>query len=495
VPFNTRWSQPARLIGICAACVATAGAAAIGDGNVAVGLLPALSVAIMLGLWSTPLRYVLFAMLFLALALDSPGDSAGFWHSPAAPFGRLLFENLNKTIPVPALKISIFVVFAGLLVLASWFRRAPSAQLSTGALARPLRGAFVISGLTVVISAVHGIGAGGDIQMINMQVQPFLMTLIMGYVLATSVVTERDVVQLGRVVIAAACVKATMAVWVRQVVGLSYERVTYATTHGDSLSFVTAAALLVAAVIGGQIRRTWLAIGLLMVILAGIQANNRRIAWMELFAIIGTLYWIWPASRGKRRLTRAALAISPILLVYIGIGWNSSASIFAPVHVFRSVEDGDIDRSTLYRDLEDFNLVATFNDAPLIGSGLGRPFKQVIKLDDISKAFPQWEFMPHNSILWLLSATGVFGFIGIWATPITVLLLAARSYWRPVSAADRVAAFVVIATVEAYVIQCWGDMGFSENKAMILIAITLAVTNRLFIVNQRTTPRTLAIAA
>jgi hypothetical protein len=282
-------------------------------------------------------------------------------------------------------------------------------------------------------------------------------------------------------ILGAACVKALIALWVRFRLGSEFEIVQYATSHGDSMLF--AAALVVSVALWIERRRSGRGGGLMVVtvplLLAGIVANQRRLAWMELSVTLLTLYCITPWTRRKRSWTRAALCLSPLLVAYVAVGWNSTSRVFGPVQLFRSVQDGDVNRSTLDRDVENFNLVYTIGEHPVLGSGLGHPYTEAIKGDDISRAFAAYRFVPHNSVLWLWAAGGVIGFLGLWAAPVTGLVTAAHSYFQATSGADRVVAFAALAALQIYMIQCWGDMGLSDDKAIFLVGSALGVAARL----------------
>jgi O-antigen ligase len=209
-------------------------------------------------------------------------------------------------------------------------------------------------------------------------------------------------------------------------------------------------------------------------------ANNRRLAWMELDAAIFTLYVISPRTRLKLLLTRTVVLAIPLVMVYAVAGWNSKSAVFAPVQLFRSVEDADsdVERSTLFRDLENYNLLATLRYNPFVGTGFGHPYSEEVKLDDIS-FFKEYRFLPHNSVLGLWGFCGVFGFTGLSVPLVVAVFLGARSYNRARSPDERVAASAVLAMVVIYLIQAWGDIGFSEKRSIFLVSAALAVAGRL----------------
>jgi hypothetical protein len=169
----------------------------------------------------------------------------------------------------------------------------------------------------------------------------------------------------------------------------------------------------------------------------------------------------------------------PLVVVYVAVGWNSKSTLFAPVQLFRSVEDAgaDVDRSTLFRDLENYNLLATMRYYPLVGTGFGRPYNEVVQLDDIS-FFKEYRFLPHNSVLGLWGFCGALGFTGLWVSLVVGIFFALRSYYWARIPEERVAAFAALGMVLIYQIQAWGDIGFSEKKSIFLVSAALAVAGQ-----------------
>src|SRR5262249_46927170 len=147
-----------------------------------------------------------------------------------------------------------------------------------------------------------------------------------------------------------------------------------ATSHGDSMLFTAAIVLLVVRFVEEPKRRHALwCLALVPFFLEAIHANNRRTAWVELAACAVLVLFV-SRSRIRRFATHAIVWSIPVILLYIAVGWNSSAKIFAPIQMYRSIGDGQVDASTLYRDLENFNLLQTLKMRPIFGKGFGQPF-------------------------------------------------------------------------------------------------------------------------
>jgi hypothetical protein len=464
---------------VIAGSVATAAAVVVGDGNLAVAVAPVLGVLLLGALWLAPLRLPLFALTLLVLGTDATSD--GPWDSPLAPLGRLLTHNLNKSVPIEALSIPLMALALVYLLLLHLYREAALSRIDRShalGLASPLRVGLACSFLTVIVEIAYGSRADGNLQMAKIQVQTFVLLLLTAYLMGMSLRGVRDYRILGRLVVAAACSKALMVIWVHW--GLAADKGwEVATTHGDSLLFCSASVLLLARLLEQPTRRHagW-AVVLLPLFLIAMVGNNRRLAWVEIAAAITLLYVVSRRSRVKRLLTRAVIYAIPLLVLYVAVGWNSNSRIFAPVRTYRSVGDGNVDPSTLFRDLENYNLLQTLRSNPILGTGFGHPFTEYVVLPDIS-FYKEYHYMPHNSVLGLWTYTGWLGFSGLSIALVAGVLCAARSYRVATKPEHRVAALASMAIVLIYLVQCWGDIGFSEKEGIFLVGSALAVMGQL----------------
>lgn len=484
IPARTAFAAAA-LLGMTGA--AGVAATVVGNGNILIALAPLATVLALWMMWVAPLRKPLMILVFLGLALDKPGDTQGMWQSPVAGLGQLLIRNLNKTVDVPALTVSLLVVLLGYLLLirihrsvARPQRREPGNQVP----ARPMLASLAASFLTALGLCAYGLARGGDAKMCKIQLQVFIPLLLISYLLSVSLRGLKDYKTVAMLVVAAACVKAVMAVWIRLTLPVVFGeypgQLGYATSHGDSMLFACAVGILVPFFFERPIRRHAPVLILTTpVLVAGMIANNRRLVWVELAACFLVLLAMNPRSRATRALSRLVVYAVPLILIYGAAGWSSNSRVFAPVRLVRSVGDADFDRSTFYRDSENYNLVYTFRANPLLGTGFGHPFEEAVKLDDISRNFQEWRYLPHNSILGLWAFAGAFGFTGLWSAFVVGLMLAARSYAHARSPAYRAAASASMAAIVVYTIHCWGDIGFTEPSSIFLVGSALAIAGQL----------------
>jgi hypothetical protein len=323
---------------------------------------------------------------------------------------------------------------------------------------------------------------GADVASSLWQVQRVVYLPLVYLLFEQSVRGAADREALGKVVVAAACFKAALAVYLRAtlVPPAGAERIDYATIHADSMLFAGAFCLVFALLLLRPTqRRVLLAALILPLLLAGMVANRRRVVWVELAAGLALVYALTPWTPAKRTLTRAAVIAAPFALLYLAAGWSSEGGIFSPVQTIRSVIDSKADASTEWRDLENYDLFFTMRQAPILGTGYGHGYIEVVHLPAISQAYALYRFIPHNSILGLLAYGGLVGFVALWSPLIVGVFLAARAARRAERPIDRAEAIAACAAIVVYEVHCYGDMGLGTWTSVFTVAPALAVAAQL----------------
>lgn len=142
-------------------------------------------------------------------------------------------------------------------------------------------------------------------------------------------------------------------------------------------------------------------------------ANQRRAAYITLglaFVVLAIIMY--------HRHRMLVLCLLPIFAIagslYIAAFWNSQGALATPARAVRSMFEPDTTSrdgsSNEYRKLENVNILFTIRTAPLRGIGFGHPFYIVVPMPDIS-FFVWWQYITHNSLLWVWMKTGLFGFL------------------------------------------------------------------------------------
>ena len=129
--------------------------------------------------------------------------------------------------------------------------------------------------------------------------------------------------------------------------------------------------------------------------------------------------------------------------------------------------------SDVYRQMENFDTSATIHAKPITGLGFGHKFYRPVQLPDISKFFPFFEYIPHNSVLWIWIKAGIGGFVAMFflfgaATRAGVRSTILLARGRSCALAFAAVAYVVMYFVFAYVDIAW------DMRSMVCLAIAFA---------------------
>jgi hypothetical protein len=333
----------------------------------------------------------------------------------------------------------------------------------------------------VLAVEARGILAGGDFRVSMYQVRQLFYLPPLVFLLAAALRGPEDHALLGGAMIAAALLKAAISVHAYLFVFLpAGARPAFITCHADSVLYATSiAALLAYWAERPNGRGRWTLLVAAALIAAGIWVNDRRVAWVELAGALVAIFPFLGSRSLKRSVARAAVLAAPVLALYLALGWSSDAPAFESVRSLRALVDGSTDRSTLYREVENYNLVFTLQQNPILGSGFGRPYLELARFADLTAIFPLWRYLPHNSILALLAFAGVVGFTLIWLPLVVAVFLAARSLAFTRAPIARAGALGAMASVVAYAIQGYGDMGLNSTECVLVVALGVALAGKL----------------
>jgi O-antigen ligase len=413
-------------------------------------------------------------LLFVAWTAEADSDVIlyyGLWRSPFQLLGPL-FESL------PLIRQPLWHL---LLVCA-----APVCLLHNDAWrarARPMDAAIIAGLGTLALGFVWGLARGGSAYQAYYQLKALVITLVAAGLLRAAIRSPHDLKALGKTILAAALVRGTLAIYffyahVRGRVFWPYPR--WMTTHDDSVLFVAGILVVVAWALARLHWRAWLAAVLVSGhLLLAIKVNNRRLAWIEILAAVAFGYLLLPQARLRRWVTRWMLLAAPVLAVYVAVGWGRSESIFAPLHALDSVTGEDEDASARARNEENLNLVFTFLQHPLMGSGWGHPYQEVSSVyTHFGPEFWQYRYLPHNSLVGLVAFSGFVGLLGVWSVLVVAAFLAARGCRAARAPTERAAAMAAFCVLPVYALQCYGDMGLQSLSGGLLLAVAIAVAGR-----------------
>ena len=470
------------LVGSTLACIL------LGNGDVILALTPALVLGGFYAAWRLPLRWPLLVTTFLALTLENPSDipACGQWKSPFYEVGAALLVHLNVTIPIKPLIFSGLDIILAYLFLVAAVRYLRSSRIDgppDAEAAGPIGPFAALSLAGAAWMWVYGMLRGdADVANSLWQVQRVVYLPLLVFLFRMAFRRAGDPAALGKLIVSAASLKALLAIYIRATVAPPPGELflQYATSHADSMLFAVAFCATVALVIHRRSgKRAFLAAVVLPLLVAGMVANGRRLAWVELAAGVAVLVTLTPWSTAKRTIARGAIAASPLFFAYAAAGWSSGSAVFQPVHTLRSIIDSKADPSTLWRDLENYDLFYTLRHHAVLGTGYGHGYDEIVWLPDVSRNYALYRFLPHNSILGLWAYGGIVGFTALWTVIVVGLFLAARAYRHAVTVDDRTVTLTAVSTIVVYLVYCYGDLGLGTWTSVFMVAPAFAIASKL----------------
>jgi hypothetical protein len=419
---------------------------------------------------------LMFALLLVAWIGEAPIklDTAlysGLWRSALVVFGPLFG-------PLPLISLTPWQVL--LIALAPFSLSAANRRQHV----REMDRAIFLSITCIAITFLWGTLRGGSAYFAYYQVWRFLAALLVAYILMSVLRAPRDLYTLGRIVVFAALIRATLCIYFywAHLHGKVSPLPQYVTNHDDSLLFV-AATLIVsswAALKGGKAAWTTAALVVPYLFYAMV-LNDRRIAWLELILAMPLVYVLIGAGPLRAQVNKWLLRAAPLLLIYIIVGWGREGALFAPLQALGSA-GSNYDPSSLTRQEEVRNLLYTLTESgnPLLGTGWGLPY---IKKESIwSNYQADWIlylYTPHNSLLGLAVFAGLLGIVGIWGVIPIAAYLAARGYRGSTEPIPRTAALVAIGSLVAYSVHCYGDIGLQSLAGCVLVGAALGAAGKI----------------
>jgi hypothetical protein len=353
----------------------------------------------------------------------------------------------------------------------------PTRRLVTGPMFKP----FLLFAGICAFSFLMGVGRGGDLRVAIFEVRPLFYLPIMYLIVINICDTPERYRRL--------LYTAMAAVFVQTLLSIQYYT-TLSTTEKDELealtehgSTIAMNALFVLAISALLLKRCSGLMRLGLVVLAAPVVwvyfiSQRRAAFVSLatavLLLLVVLFW-----RQRGTFWRFA----PILIIgtvgYVGAFWNNTGSVGFPAQAVKSVIapgslSAEDQSSDLYRVVENFNLHFTIHSNPVLGLGFGQRFYQPVRLPDIS-FFEFYEFMPHNSILWIWINTGFAGFVTMFYLLGRSVMIGARRLrivpdGRDAAALTTAVLFIVMYAVYAYVDIAWDARNMVLLGAMIAMA-------------------------
>lgn len=347
-----------------------------------------------------------------------------------------------------------------------------------------LFGPYLLFLMAVLLGEVHGLLNGGDFNKSLWELRPQVYGFI-GFVIASLVIRSREDLERLALVAAVAILFKGVIGDVRYFIVLNHILGTHESVLGHEDSYFLA--LLPMATVAALIWTGWTRnVNLLAIAsvigLAALLANERRAGILALDG--GVLVIVLLAIRfngvNRRRLIVLALIAAVIVTAFLIAFWNVQTGLIGQlVRPLRSQFDPTQRDylSNIYRLAENVNLQLSFQTNKLIGMGFGMPFLTVLAQADISTIYPLWNYIPHNTLLWVGVRMGLVGSVAFWALFGTALLEVCRAL--SVQRDRFVLALVALAgaAIVAELLVAYGDLQLESYRNMIFIGVIFGVLN------------------
>ena len=508
LPLGTTRKSAASNVGFVLELMAGAFVAALvlvaGNGKIVLAFAAPLGLLLMVAIWKLPMRTTVLGLLFLMWTADylPEAPQSNMWQSPLYPIGQFLFLNLSALTGVSALRVPGLDFTVVVLILIALYRRATRSTIDEKTPSvRTLSLLLVLQLITVVLLDLWGVNTSvpvvnadgvaialprqGDFNESLWQLRQLLLMPLFAFLMLYAFPGKpADLKQIAKVAITAACVKSFVGLFfLYYFVRGSGFPVEYTTSHADTLLFVPLLAMQFAWMLEKKSIQTYRdLLKWVPLVTWGMIANDRRLAYVSLAGCLLTIVLMHPWSSAKRTLLRNLIIASPAILLYVIAGWNAPAEskVFFGSQLVKSLIKGDQAQAGAdYRDIENFDVLYTWSENSFLPLGFGHKFEEPVKLPDISKAMPTYQYHPHNNILWMWVIGGLFGFFGMFAPLVAAVFLAARSFRFATAPIDRVAALTVISMVIVHLNQCFGDMGTRNYFGSMGCALAMTVASKL----------------
>ena len=398
----------------------------------------------------------IYVIVFLTLIGDTVTTS--WWPFTKNMSSRESIFFVHDSIPINPLEILL------VLTTISWLLRSlddPTWKFRRGALFTPL---IVFTGF-VLLAVGRAFASGADKRVAFFEARPLLYMIAVYFLVTNLFETRQQYIRLVMLALTAVSIQSIFSLNFYLTLTPSERAELESLSEHSATVLMDMLFLLLLAVVMLKCSRylRWSLLFLSIPVVWAYLLSQRRAAMVALF--VGVVFLVVVLFFRRRRafwfFTPAAVVVG---LGFVLATWNAKGPIGLPSTAVKTVlfpdELAEADRnSDIYRQLEAFDIWFTIRNNPVQGVGFGQKFQQPAPLPDLS-FFEFWEYIPHNSVLWIWIKLGFLGFASMLFLFARAVQLGARSAIA-VRKADHVAmvvggvGYVVMFIVFAYVDIAW----------------------------------------
>lgn len=457
-------------------------------GIIAAGLLaywtapPAVGVLIALALivpWviAVPIRG-LQVLLVAAIAIEMYPLLFPDSFTDRVPF----YENLNNSLGLNGVSATPAELLMGVVLVAAFARATPEvrARLYRGRMFGP----YLLFLGAVLMGELHGMLNGGDLNKSLWELRPQVYGFV-AFVAASLLIRDRqDIIRLAVIAATAIFFKAVIGD-VRYFIVLNHDLGTHETVLGHEDSFFLA--LLPMATIATLIWTGWTrTVTFLLLVstvaMAALLANERRAGILAFAGGMATIAVLAIRYNTARRTRVAVFTIIAVIAatVFLVTFWNDQYGLIGQlVRPVRSQFDPTQRDylSNIYRQAENVNLQLSFQTNKLIGMGFGMPFLTVLTQADISYIYPLWNYIPHNTLVWVGVRMGLVGSVAFWGLFGISLLEVCRALSVQRDRVVLIMTAIAGAAIVSQLFVAYADLQLESYRNMIFIGIVFGLLN------------------
>lgn len=417
--------------------------------------------------WAKPVRgiYILFAAavtieIFPLGFTDSLTDQLPF------------FLNLNNS-GIAGLSITPAEILMVIALISWWANYAANRHENLRPQGRILS-AYVVYLVVVLFAEVRGLLSGANLNISLWELRPQVYGFILFLLTASLIRERRQLLTLAGIFLAGTSLKAVLG-FNRYVFTLNHDLGSNDSILGHEASYFLLLFLVAVVCILIWYRRRSLVLAVLLMtpIVTFVLFENRRRAGVLALGV--ALIVVVALGIRFERTVQVRLAIisavaAVFLVIFFGANWNKQdglvGQVVRPVHSMFQPDDRDFS-SNLYRQNENANLTYSFNQNRLFGVGFGSPMPIIFPLADISQSYPLWQYIPHNTLLWIGMRMGLIGFAAFFALVGMTILEGVRQVATRDDALLRGIAVFALAAVIAELMVAYGDVQLENYRNMI----------------------------
>ena len=420
-------------------------------------------------------RYGVYMTVALALAGDY---TITYWFPFELNFSSkqslLYYNDSLKLSPLETYLIVTLVSYLMRLLLSSKWRLSEKVYL--GPLFLPALGftGFIAFGL------VYGVGTGGDTNIALWESRPiFYLFLIL--VLASNLLEKRGhVITFTWWIVFSLAYEGMMGMWwihkwwrwtLSGHDGLGAHALSI---HFNAVFIFVAASFLYKVAWPKRILLLMLIPPMLLTFIAG----QRRAAFLTLGIALALCTIILFKFNRQLFMILAPIAVVTGLLYTLAF-WNSNSSLAMPAQAVKSVvssEASEADRqSNEYRDIENANTHFTIRTKLLTGVGFGQKFFIPFPMPDIS-FFEWWEYITHNSVVWIWMKSGIGGFFFMCLLVSYTLMIGGRLLWRMPNTEISAVVLAMVLYIFMHFMFAYVDISW-DGQSMLFVGSAMGIIN------------------